>query len=215
MINKLVIFGNTNQAEMANYYFEHDSNFDVIGFTVDDDFVGNGKFCGKEVIPFSIIQKTFPPNQYRCFVAVGYTDQNRMRENIYLRCKEKGYVLASYISSKATTFDTLEVGDNCFILEDNTIQPFAKIENDVCLWSGNHIGHHVLVRSHSFITSHVVISGGVTIGNNVFIGVNSTIRDHIEIADYSLIGANSWINKNTEVHGIYRNMGTKLYKIGE
>lgn len=212
MKNKLVVFGNTNLADMANYYFEHDSDYQVDAFVVDDEFYEDDSFCSKPVVPFSKIVIEYPPTEYDLFVAIGYTNQNKTREKIYHKCKELGYNLPSYISSKATTFDTLKVGDNCFILEDNTIQPFAVIGNDVCLWSGNHIGHHAVIEDHCFITSHVVVSGGVHVGRNCFIGVNSAIRDHISIGDYCLIGANSWIHKSTEPMGIYSNEGTHRTK---
>lgn len=209
MKNKLIIFGNTNLADMANYYFTYDTDYQVEAFVVDDNFYKDELFCGKPVIPFSGLLHEFPPTDYALFVAVGYTEQNRVREGVYNRCKELGYILPSYVSSKATIFDTLKVGDNCFILEDNTIQPFAVIGNDVCLWSGNHIGHHAVIEDHCFITSHVVISGGVHVGRNCFIGVNSALRDHISIGDYCLIGACSWINKSTEPMGIYSSEGTR------
>lgn len=208
MKNKLLIFGNTNLADMANYYFEHDTDYQVVAFVVDDEYYSEGFFCGKPVIPFSRAKEEFTPDEYNLFVAIGYTDQNRIRERVYDRCRNLGYTLPSYISSKSTVFDTLVVGDNCFILEDNTIQPFAVIGNDVCLWSGNHIGHHAVIEDHCFITSHVVISGGVHVGKNCFIGVNSSLRDHISIGDHCLIGAGSWINKNTNPYGVYSNEGT-------
>lgn len=207
--NNMIIFGNTNLADLANYYFEHDGNYQVSAFVVDDEFYDTESFCDKPVVPFSKMLVEYPPEQYDLFVAVGYTNQNRTRENLYYRCKKMGYTLPSYVSSKATVFDTLKVGDNCFILEDNTIQPFAVIGNDVVLWSGNHIGHHAVIEDHCFITSHVVVSGGVHVGRNCFIGVNTSIRDHISIGNHCLIGAGSWIHKNTEPYGIYSNEGTK------
>ena len=89
------------------------------------------------------------------------------------------------------------------ILEDNTIQPFVTIGHNVTLWSGNHIGHHSLVKDHSFIASHVVISGGVEIGEQCFIGVNATIRDHITIGERSVIGAGTLILSDVEPEGVY------------
>ena len=47
--------------------------------------------------------------------------------------------------------------------------------------SGNHIGHHSVIRDHAFISSHVVVSGRVEIGEQCFVGVNATLRDHIRL----------------------------------
>jgi sugar O-acyltransferase (sialic acid O-acetyltransferase NeuD family) len=126
-----------------------------------------------------------------------------LRAGKCLEAKAKGYRIVSYISSRATIFDDLSANENCFILEDNTIQPFVRIGDNVTLWSGNHIGHHSVIGNNVFITSHVVISGRVVVGENCFIGVNATVRDHVKLANHSLLAAGSLINKDTEAYGVY------------
>lgn len=132
---------------------------------------------------------------------------NKLRAEKYADAKAKGYELISYICSKSVYWEELQLGDNCFIFENQTIQPFVKIGNDVIIWSGNHIGHHVTISDHCFITSHVVISGHTKIGSYCFLGVNATIRDDIEIAPECLIGAGTIIMKNTKPREVY--IGTR------
>ena len=112
-----------------------------------------------------------------------------MRAKKCTEAKAKGYELVSYVNSKISAFPDFNCGENCFILEDNTIQPFARIGNDVTLWSGNHIGHHATIGDHCFLASHIVISGGVEVGEYTFIGVNATLRDHIKVGPRCIIGA--------------------------
>jgi UDP-3-O-[3-hydroxymyristoyl] glucosamine N-acyltransferase len=107
------------------------------------------------------------------------------------------------VSSKCTFLSEHSVGDNCFILEDNTIQPFVKIGNNVTLWSGNHIGHDATIEDHCFLASQIVVSGRVRIGESCFIGVNATLRNSITIAPRTLIGAGAVIMKDTEEGGVY------------
>jgi sugar O-acyltransferase (sialic acid O-acetyltransferase NeuD family) len=137
------------------------------------------------------------------FVAISYAKMNRARATKYDEMKAAGYRLVSYVSSRCSYLSDSPPGDNCFILEDNTVQPFVKIGNDVTLWSGNHIGHDAVIEDHCFITSHVVISGHVTVRAYCFIGVNATIRNSVEIAPASLIGAGAVIMKNTQPKGVY------------
>jgi len=127
---------------------------------------------------------------------------NRMRENIYNQAKAKGYKLISYVSSKATRFNN-EIGENCFILEDNTLQPFTNIGNNVVLWSGNHIGHHGIIKDHVFFTSHIVLSGHCVVEPYCFFGVNATIRDYMHLAEGTLVGMSASVTKNTEAWGVY------------
>jgi UDP-3-O-[3-hydroxymyristoyl] glucosamine N-acyltransferase len=90
----------------------------------------------------------------------------------------------------------VEIGEHCFIFEDNTVQPFVKVGNNVVLWSGNHIGHHSTIHDHNFISSHVVISGFVDVGESCFMGVNSTIGNNVNIGRDCLIGAGAIIVKD-------------------
>ncbi|MEO8446795.1 MAG: acetyltransferase [bacterium] len=200
---KVVIIGNTSNARLAKYFFTIDSEYDVTGFSVDEKYITSPDFEELPVIPFEEIISHFPPAEYEAFVAVGYSDMNKVREKLYNDCKAKGYKMASYISSHCSYLSQFPAGDNCFILEDNTIQPFVKIGNNVVLWSGNHIGHDVTIEDHNFITSHVVVSGFVTIKRNCFIGVNATIRDGITIAPETLIAAGAIIMKDTVEKGVY------------
>jgi sugar O-acyltransferase (sialic acid O-acetyltransferase NeuD family) len=201
-MKKLIIFGVGEQAELAYWFFTNDSDYEVAAFVIDSEFKTTDDFHGKPVVTTDEVSKKFPTNRYDAFVAVGYNKINQLREDKYRLLKGLGYYLASYISSRASVLSQ-SIGDNCFLLEDNTIQPFVKIGSNVTLWSGNHIGHHSIIEDHCFVTSQVVVSGGVTIGRNSFLGVNSTLRDHIEIGPRSVIGAGAIIMDNTEPDSVY------------
>jgi len=199
----IVIFGAGEIAEIAHFYFKHDSEYKVSAFCVDREYLNADRFCGLPVVAFEDLEKHYSPSEYSMFVALSYSRVNALRAEKYRAAKDKGYTLVSYVSSRATTFPDLHVGDNCFIFEDNTIQPFLIIGNNVTLWSGNHIGHHSRIKDNCFIASHVVVSGGVTIGENCFLGVNVTLRDHITLGRNCVIGAGALIVKDTEDNGVY------------
>lgn len=201
-MKKLVIFGTGDNAELARYYFELDCDYQVVAFTVNAKFNSDKEFSGLPIVDFESITEIFPPSEYDMFIAVGYGSMNSIREEKYIAAKELGYTLPNYISPRATILTDL-IGENNFILEDNTIQPFVKIGNNNVIWSGNHIGHHGTIGDHCFITSQVTISGRVVINDNCFLGVNSTFRDNITIAYKTLVGAHSWISKNTKQYDVF------------
>ncbi len=128
---------------------------------------------------------------------------NQPRTEVYHQIKARGYSLISYVSSKATVFKN-KIGDNCFILEDNTLQPFTEIGNNVVLWSGNHIGHHGLIKDNITFTSQVVLSGHCIVEPYSFFGVNSTIRDGVTIAEGTFVAMGAVITKNTEPWCLYK-----------
>ena len=202
-MKKLVIFGSGDIAQLAHYYFSSDTGYKVVAFTVDAAYIQANSFCGHPVVPFEDVARLYPPDSVDFFVALSYSKINAVRKEKYLAAKALGYKLTSYISSRACVLNQGKIGENCFILEDNTVQPFVTIGNNVTLWSGNHIGHHSTIQDHTFIASHVVVSGRVTVGEQCFIGVNATLRDHIEVGDRCVIGAGVLLLENAEADGLY------------
>ncbi len=203
MKKPLVIFGTGDIAQLAYYYFSTDSNYEVVAFTVDSTYIKESNFCELPLVPFEDLEAFYPANKFELFIALSYSQLNAVRKEKYLEAKSRGYRLATFVSSKATVLNNGKIGENCFIFEDNTIQPFVVIGNNITLWSGNHIGHHSTIHDHCFIASHVVISGGVEIKEQCFIGVNATLRDHIVIGERCVIGAGTLILSNTDPEGLY------------
>ena len=200
---QIVIFGNGEIGELAEYYFRTDSEHQIVAFTADDKYIKSDTFCELPLIKFQDIKEKYPPDSYKMFIALSYSNMNKDRAEKYYKAKERGYDLVSYVSSNCTFLTENRVGRNCFILEDNTIQPCVRIGNNVTLWSGNHIGHGSRIENHCFISSHVVVSGHVHIHSFCFIGVNATLHDNIIIAPETLIGAGAVIAKDTIEKGVY------------
>jgi sugar O-acyltransferase (sialic acid O-acetyltransferase NeuD family) len=213
MNKQLVIFGSGDIAQLAHFYFSTDSEYEVAAFTLDANYIQENQFYNLPVVAFEEVVSKYPPNKYDFFVALGYSELNTVRKEKYLAAKTLGYRLASFVSSRATVLNEGRVGENCFIFEDNTIQPFVTIGNNVTLWSGNHIGHHSVIKDHTFIASHVVISGGVEIGEQCFIGVNATLRDHIKVGNKCVIGAGALLLGDAEPEGVYMGTATARSKV--
>lgn len=204
MNKKLIIVGIGETAELAYGYFTFDSDYEVVAFAADKEFITSPKLHDLPVLPIADIKTLYAPKEYDVFVAVSSTKLNTLRERLYLMIKNMGYKMASYVSSRAYVGFNAEIGDNCFILEHNTIQPFCKIGNNVVMWSGNHIGHRSIIHDNCFISSHVVISGFCEVGKNCFLGVNTTIGNNLKIGDFCLLGQGCNIAKNVDDNSIYK-----------
>lgn len=196
-MKKVVIFGTGQISELAHFYLTEDTKHEIAAFTVHREYLKSDTFKELPVVAYEELAEKYPPENYAMFIPISFKGVNQIRRGIFEECKENGYQLISYISPKATYYGT-PVGENCFIMEDNTIQPFTEIGDNVILWSGNHIGHHSKIESHCFITSHVVVSGAVVIGEGSFLGVNSAIRDNVRIGKQCVIGAGSTISKSLD-----------------
>lgn len=216
---RVVIFGLRDFAELAKFYFENDINYSkdtaVVGFTVNKEFLTSDvvteakkRLQTDNIVPFEELEKYYPPNEYYLFAPMSGSKMNKNREKIYLEGKQRGYRFTNYISSKATVLSR-KIGENCFILEDNTIQPFTEIGNNCILWSGNHLGHGTKIKDHVFLSSHCVISGHCLIESYSWLGVNCTLRDNITLKEGTLIAMGACVTKSTSPWSIYTGLPAK------
>jgi sugar O-acyltransferase (sialic acid O-acetyltransferase NeuD family) len=201
---KLVIVGDSAFAEIAYEYFTYDSTYEVVGFSVERAYLKRESLFGLPLVPFEELEEIFRPQEHHVFAALVYTQLNRLRTRLAGEAKRKGFALASYVSTRAFLWRNVEVGEHCFIFEDNTVQPFVRLGNNVVLWSGNHIGHHSTIGDNCFISSHVVISGFVEVGENCFLGVNSTIVNNVRVGRDCWLGPGTTVLKDTPAAAFYK-----------
>lgn len=210
---KLVIVGSGETGLIAYEYFQLDSCYEVVAFSVNEQYINEPTINDLPVVPFETLEEKYNPNEYEVYIAISSGKLNRNRTKVYNEAKLKGYKCASYRSSRAFIWRNVEIGENCFVFEDNTLQPFVKIGNNVTLWSGNHIGHNTIIKDNCFISSHCVISGFCEVGENSFLGVNCTIEDNTKIAKDNFIGAGTLIQKDTNEKDFYQLKQTELSKV--
>ena len=100
----VVIFGTGNIAELAAYYLTRDAGRRLAGFTVDAAYVTKSSWNGHPLVAWEDVEERFPPDGADVFVAVSYTKLNKLRRDKLAEARAKGYGIASYVSSRATTF---------------------------------------------------------------------------------------------------------------
>lgn len=199
----LVIVGAGEFAQIACEYFQHDSDYTVVAFSVESDFLLRPTLAELPVVAYEELEQRYPPEQYEVFVAIPATQLNRLRTRFFQDMLRRGYRCASYVSSRAFVWRNAQIGANCFLFEGNVIQPFTRIGDNCILWSGNHIGHRTVVQDNVFIASHAVISGYCEIGRGSFIGVNATLSDKVRIAADNIIGAGALVTRHTDAERVY------------
>jgi sugar O-acyltransferase (sialic acid O-acetyltransferase NeuD family) len=210
---KLVIVGDSAFAEVACEYFDHDSRYDVAAFAVEQAYLKRTELLGRPIVALETLQDHYPREMHDVYVAIVYTQLNRLRTRLMRTAKSAGYTLASYISPRAFVWHNVQFGEHCFVFEHNVVQPFVKLGDNGVLWSGNHIGHHSRIGDNVFVSSHVVISGFCEIGDNCFLGVNSAIGNNIKVAKDCWIGPGVAISKDTKEGEIYRAPEPEIAKV--
>lgn len=165
----VVVFGAGAIAEVATVYLERDSGHRIVGYTADAAYCTADRFFGKPVVPWETLETVFPPGQVQLLGPLSFRRMNQFRRDRYLEGRARGYSFISFVHPSCHVY-TEHIGENCFILEQNVIQPFVRIGNNVMMWSGNHIGHHSVVGDHCFFSSQVGLSGSVVVGELCFLG---------------------------------------------
>jgi len=206
---KIVIFGTGQFAKTTSTYFTRYSNYEVVAYI--DSKKEKKYFDGSDILVLSPSEflKKYPPENYKMFIAVGYTEMNEVRNKLYSEYKGYGYSFVNFIHPNVEWWENTTIGENSFIFENNVVQQNVSIGNNVTLWSGNHIGHDSQILDNVWITSHVVVYSHVTIGKNCFIGSNVNIRDGIGIGEYSFVGAGSNVWKSADNYSVFLVKPTK------
>lgn len=198
MRKKLIVYGIGKLAEYATYVFNNDSDYEVIGHCIEENFINDIDAKQMDLISFENIENNYPANEVELFIAVG---NNVVREKIYTLAKQKGYSLASYVSSKTSSWANMELGENCFIGEGSVIQPFVKIGDNTFLF-GARLGHHCIINNHSLLSGPTV-GGNVVIGEYCFLGLNSVIQQNIVIGEKNIIGMGVAIKTSTPDKAVF------------
>jgi len=200
-MNKVVVFGTGIQAKLIHYLLTNDSDYEVVAFTAESKYITSLTFLNLPVIPFEEMTEKYPPSECKMFLALGAQNRNELRERVFINIKDKGYKMINYISSKAQTWPDLVVGENVFILQATSIEPFVGIGNNVVL-IGSQIGQHVKIEDHCFIST-ATIGSDVYVGKNVFMGINAMVNPYVRIGMKSIIGPGSIIIKDVGPYEVY------------
>lgn len=213
-MRKLIIFGTGKIGQVVTHHFKTDSDYEVVGFTTDPDFVPpSGKYDGLPVVPFNAVEKHFTPQDHALFVAVGYQQMNRIRAARLEEARAKGYATASYVSSHNKYHKPEQFGVNCFVMSGEPLQPHCKIGDNCFIWANAVVGHHAQVADDCWITSGAVIGGNSRIGRGCFLGLNATVGHEISIGDYSLIGAGARVMKDAPAESVYIPSETPRFRL--
>ena len=207
-MKKVVIFGTGELAQRIFFYLK-DSDDQVVAFCANKSKIDKEELLGLPVIPFENIKEKFPPSEFSMFIALAYSEMNKKRTEFFNEAKNKGYELYSFIHPSTKIWDKFEMGENCFILANNVIQPFVKIGNNVLIGSNNLISHNTAIGDNCFITSNVTMGGHITMGKNCFVGLSATINQRTKIGNECIVGAGTIITKDINDKEVYAENSSK------
>ena len=208
---KLVIFGISNFAEIMEFYFSTDSDYEVVAFTVDEEFKDRDRFLGRPVVSFKDLAQEFPPSEVEVFVAMGIQKLNTQRENKVREVKQSGYQLASFLHSSVVVPDDFVIGENSVVMDQCLLHPFVTIGNNTILWTHTAVAMKTQIGNNVWMVS-CTTGEMVTIDDNTFIGLRAIIAPGISIGKKNLIGAGVVLLQDTGDGDVVRAPAPKILK---
>jgi sugar O-acyltransferase (sialic acid O-acetyltransferase NeuD family) len=202
-MNKVVVFGAGKIAEVFYSLLAGDPSLSIAAFTCDRAFMTGTEHCGLPVVAFEEVESRFSPSAFAMFVAIGYQSLNAVRAERCNAARAKGYDLISWISPRANVPHGCVIGENCAVMDGASLQPRARLGDDVFVWHGAVVGHHASVGDHCWIASNSTISSSATIEPSCFIGVNAAIGHGVTVGARSIIGAGAVVTHSTAPDGVY------------
>jgi acetyltransferase-like isoleucine patch superfamily enzyme len=206
-MSKVVLYGTGRGADVARRFLQRDSDHQVCGFTLDSDYMTSDTFCGLPVVAFENVEKVFPPDEFKMLTLLGYQGMNGLRRRKYEEGKAKGYGFISYVNSHFYKAGDVEIGENCFILDNQSISLDVRIGNNVVLWSSNHIGDLTVVEDHVWLASHVTVAAEAVLGAGSFLGLGATVGNRVKIAPETFVGAQTFLSAGTTPGGVHLHSG--------
>lgn len=196
-MDKVIIFGTSIFSLVTYQTIVQEGLAQVVGFTLNEKYIQETKLEGLNVYPFEYLSDSFPINECKILIALGYKKMNDNRKVVYEKCKELGYNIYTLISKRAIVY-TSEIGEGSIILPTAFVGPYVSIGKSVVLWNNVSVCHHNRIGDFTHIAGGTTIGGETNIGSNCFIGMNCTVKNGIEVGDRTFIGANSYMSQNTE-----------------
>ena len=211
MKKNLIIFGAGKIAEAVSYYFNRDSDYKIVAYTVDDTYATKETFLNKPLIKLSQLNTKYSPGNHYVFVATGYQGINQLRTSKYEYFKTSGYSFASYISPYVK--GDFIIGENTIVMDNAVIQPCVEFGKNVFVWGGAMVGHHTVIEDNCWLTGGCQIGGIVKLGEGTFVGLGAVIGNEVNIGKKCMIGASTLTTKNIEEKTVLMAPPTEIHRL--
>ena len=90
---KILIFGVGNNADLAYYYLTNDSEYEIVAFVLETDFIKENTKFGLPIVDLENIKKKYNPSEYSLFAPCDYSKLNKYREEFIIKGNKWGTIL--------------------------------------------------------------------------------------------------------------------------
>lgn len=204
----VVIYGKGDFAKLVLHYLEKDSNYNVVGFCVDEKYIGEGFYLEYPVYNVDKISNELDVNDMVFFVAVGYSSMVA-RKKMFDKAQSLGFKFINIICEGASIDNSAELGTNNIFMPGVTVEPFSKVGNNNIFWSGSLVCHDVIIENHNFFAAKSIIGGFSKVSECSFFGFSAVVVDNITVGSDVVLGASSLLLEDILSSGTYHGSPAK------
>lgn len=194
----IILFGMGGHAHSVVDSIEQTGKYHIIGFLDTEEM--EGKTYGEYSVldTDNAMKRYFDNGVKNAFVTVGHMGYGDVRERLYWRLKDIGYILPNIIDNTAIVSENVKLGEGVFVGKKAVVNTRSEIGNMCILNTGTIVEHDCKIGDFSHVAVGAVLCGGVVVGEGTLIGANSTIIQERKIGSNCIIGAGTVVCKDIQ-----------------
>ncbi len=204
-MSKVVLFGTGRGADVAYRFLTRDSDHEVCGFATEARSSGSARLPRSSrggvrgrgaAVPAGPIPDAHPARLS--------ADERAYAQRNISPPRQKGYGFISYVNSHFYRAEDLQVGENCFILDNQSISldvTDRQQRRDVVDQPYRRPEHRS--SDHAWLASHVTVAANVMVRPIAF---SASVRRSATAdarADDTFVGANALVASNTAENSVH------------
>lgn len=202
-IKRIAVAGSGQAAEILLDYLSEDERYEVVTIIADLSEVDQKlTHCGFPLISVDEFIANDFLQTVGVFMAVGYRNLNRDRDQFFRRLKRSGVNFLTYVHPRANVSNSVQLGIGSVVLAGSVLEPFVKVGENSVIWNNCTIAHHAVIGDNCWIAAGAIISGHACVGNNCFIGIGSIVTNRVTISELSIIGAGVLATQNVSPQSV-------------
>lgn len=202
-MEKIILIGCGGHTRSVVDSIESNGQYEIIGFLDKEVDQGMGYKHYKIIGNDDDLEKFYKAGVRKAFITIGYLGNSRIRNNLFNKIREIGYLLPNIIDSTAIMAQDVILGVGNFIGKGAIVNSNVVI-GDMCIINSRALVEHDCKISN-FVHAAVgtTICGGVIINENTFVGANSVVIQEKQIGKNVIIGAGSVVTRDIESNITY------------
>jgi sugar O-acyltransferase (sialic acid O-acetyltransferase NeuD family) len=203
-IKRVAVAGNGQAAEILLDYLSDDERYEVVTVIADQisEYDHKQSHCGFPLVSVDEFIANDFLQTVGVFMAVGYRNLNRDRDEFFRRLRRSGVNFLTYVHPQASVSNSVHLGSGSIVLAGSVIEPFVKVGENSVIWNNCTIAHHAVIGDSCWIAAGAIISGHAHVEKNCFVGIGSTVSNRVTVSEFSILGAGVLATRNVSPQSV-------------